>query len=739
MPKKFFLSVLVLFLLFSFNLSFSQTESKEKLTLQKEPVFSIPPSEGHKILAETKARALARAREAFYSKAPADQGDFDAIYYGLDLDIDVTNEIIYGGVKMLAKSKVSSLNSVALDLYDNMSVDSVKMGTTNLSYTHSSDLINITLDRTYTSDEEFLFTVYYHGHPVEGGFQAFDFSYHGSPPVPIISSLSEPYFARTWWPCKDHPSDKADSADINVTIDSTLIVASNGVLREVTDNGDGTKTYRWHESYPITTYLVSVAITNYQIFSHYYHYSPTDSMEVRYFVYPEYYSQAVAAYGITVGAIEFLAQTFGEYPFITEKYGMAHFPWGGAMEHQTCSSMLYYWYDTYVIVHELAHQWWGDLITCGDWHNIWINEGFASYCEALYFEHIYGESYYHTYMGYMDYAGGGSIWVEDITNVWEIFSTIVYDKGAWVLHMLRHIVGDSIFFEILRSYYADPRFAYGTAVTEDFLEVCESVSGMDLSWFFQEWIYETYRPNYRVSWMDENLGGTYRVYLHIDQIQTTPPLIFTMPVDVTISTSQGDTTIVVFNHQRSQDFQLDLPSQPTSLVLDQDEWILRYLSYVGYGVNIVSTELPDGLSPYTYVDTLIAKGGTPPYYWEISSGTLPYTLSLDSLSGIISGVPVDTGTSNFTVLVKDSSTPQKSDTQVLTLTANPGTPFLRGDVNDDSIISVSDVIHIINYLYKGGPPPSPLEKANANCDGEINVADVVYLINYLFKGGPPPC
>lgn len=735
MSKNIFLLSLIIFLLSPFSFGFSQ----QKPASQPEPVFSIPPSEGHRILAEGKARTLAKAREAYRSKVLASQGDFDAIYYGLDLKINVSTEIIYGAVTMQAKSKVTNLNTVALDLYDNMTVDSIKMETTNLSYTHSADLINITLDRTYTLDESFLLTVYYHGHPVEGGFQAFDFSYHGSPSMPIISSLSEPYFARTWWPCKDHPSDKADSADINVTIPSNLIVASNGVLKTVIDNGDGTKTYKWHESYPITTYLVSVAITNYQIFSDYYHYSPTDSMEVRYFVYPEYYSEAVANYGITVGAIEFFAQTFGEYPFVTEKYGMAHFPWGGGMEHQTCTSLLYSWYDSYVIVHELSHQWWGDYITCGSWHHIWLNEGFATYCEALYYEHLYGTSYYHSYMNNLEYAGGGTIYVQDTTDVYEIFSGLVYDKGGWVLHMLRHVVGDSDFFEILRSYYADPRFANKSALTEDFQEVCESVSGMDLDWFFQEWIYGTYRPNYRVSWMYENLGGAYRVYLHIDQIQTTPPQIFTMPIDVTITTAQSNTTFVVFNNQRSQDFQFDLSSQPTALALDKDKWILKYSSTVSYGLNIVSTTLSDGFKPYIYIDTLIAKGGTSPYYWEISSGTLPDSLILDPLTGIISGTALDTGTSTFTVLVKDSSAPQKSDTQNLTLTIQPGATFLRGDANGDSKISVADVVYIINYLFKGGPAPSPLDKANTNCDGTISIADIVYLINYLFKGGPPPC
>lgn len=734
--KKSFIWFLFIYLSILFNLSFAQQKAGEKLSTRPEPVFSIPPSEGHRIMGEAKAKALSAARQAYAAKALAGQGDFDALYYGLDLKIDTTAKVIWGAVTMQGKSKVSSLSTVILDLFDNMVVDSIKTGGTNLAFTHSSNLVNITLDRAYALDENFLFTVYYHGHPVEGGFMAFSFRYHGSPRVPIISSLSEPYFGRTWWPSKDHPSDKADSADINVIIPSNLIVASNGLLRSVTDNGNGTKTYKWHESYPIVTYLISVAITNYTIFSDYYHYSPTDSMEVRYFVYPEYYSQAVSGYVITVGAIDFYAQTFGEYPFIQEKYGMAHFPWGGGMEHQTCTSLLYSWYDPYVIVHELSHQWWGDYITCGDWHNIWLNEGFATYCEALYFEHIYGTSYYHTYMGYLDYTGGGTIWVQDTTDVGEIFSSLQYDKAGWVLHMLRHVVGDSAFFRSLRAYYSDPRFAYGTALTADFEGVCESVSGMDLSWFFQEWIYGTYRPNYQVSWMYENLGGTYRVYLHLDQIQSTPPLVFTMPVDVTVSTPSGDTTVVVFNNQRSQDFQFDLHSQPTALILDKDQWILKYSTNVSYGFNIVTTSLPDAVSDYPYTDTLIAKGGTPPYVW---SGTLPYHLTLDSLTGTISGVPADTGTFGFTVLVKDSSVPQKSDTQVLTLKANPGAPFIRGDANGDGKLTVGDVVYIISYLLKGGPAPSPLGKADTNCDGNVNVADIIYLINYLFKGGPLPC
>ncbi|HVP35356.1 MAG TPA: hypothetical protein VMT04_00035, partial [Terriglobales bacterium] len=201
MFKKFFSSVLFVLFLVSFNLSFAQQGASEKVSSQSPPVFSIPPGEGHRMMGEAKAKALSLARQAYATKIAVGQGDFDALYYGLDLKIDTTAKVVWGAVTMLGKSKVASLNTVILDLMYNMVVDSVKEGTNGLAFTHPSNLINITLDRAYALDENFLFTVYYHGHPLEGGFLDFAFRYHGSPQVPIISSLSEPYYARTWWPC----------------------------------------------------------------------------------------------------------------------------------------------------------------------------------------------------------------------------------------------------------------------------------------------------------------------------------------------------------------------------------------------------------------------------------------------------------------------------------------------------------------------------------------------------------
>jgi len=718
---------------------FAQQQSQTQEILTDE---NTTPSQFHKMMGEMKSQRLNQLRKLgkiILAEGTLAQSEYDAKYYKLDLNLNDTTQIVSGSVYIYAQALVNGFVNLELNFFDNpqMYIDSIKTNNTSLTFSWYGDIVHITLDQPY-NQEPFDVTVYYHGHPLEGGLQSFDWSSHGSPSVPVISTLSEPYFAQAWWPCKDIPQDKADSADINITVRPDLIVASNGLLREVIDHGT-TKTYKWHEKYPITTYLIMIATTNYTIFSNwYYPITGPDSMEVRYFVYPEYLSSAQDLYPVTPSMIEFYANTFGEYPFVEEKYGMAHFTWGGAMEHQTCTSILYYWYSEYVIAHELAHQWWGDYITCQNWHHIWLNEGFASYCEALWYEHLYGIGYYHTYMGNMKFTSGGTIYIQDTTNVDIIFGNIVYDKGAWVLHMLRHVVGDSVFFHILRSYYSDPRYAHASALTEDFQGICEEASGMDLDYFFQQWIYGTYYPKYRYSWIYELAGsGYYDVYLHIDQYQSTPPTYFSMPIDVTINAGGSDTTFVEFNDSLYKDLQFRVLGSPSNLRLDKDEWILRSVSSTSYSFNIVTTDLSSGKQFLSYRDTLVAKGGTPPYKWKLESGDPPDGLGLDSLSGIISGIPSIADSFDFTIKVTDSSGPPKNDTQQLQIKVEVG-DFVPGDGNGDGKINVGDVVYLINYLFKGGPAPVTLQAGDANCDGKVTVTDVIYLINYLFKGGPPP-
>ncbi len=401
------------------------------------------------------------------------------------------------------------------------------------------------------------------------------FASHDS--VPWVWSLSEPYGARDWWPCKDHPLDKADSVDVRVTCDARFKVGSNGRLVSITPRGNNLHTYAWSERYPIATYLVSVALTNYQEFSDWFRYGPADSMQILNYVLPEQYATVRPQAAKTVDMLAIFSRLFGLYPFIKEKYGHASFGWGGAMEHQTMTSTTTY--DEYVIAHELGHQWFGDMITCGSWRELWLNEGFATYSEALYAEEKYGAAAYHTYMRPIlngaEHATG-TLRVSDTTSISYLFDPRrVYDKGGSVLHMLRHVLGDTMFFASLRSYTGDPHLRYATAVTEDFRAACERTSGRDLGWFFNEWVDGEGFPWYEYRWSADSSGSAFQATVRVMQrAKSTPPAVFTMPLDCTFKSGEWDTTVVLQNNAADQQFTILLSHRPDSVWLDQGEWVL---------------------------------------------------------------------------------------------------------------------------------------------------------------------
>jgi hypothetical protein len=248
------------------------------------------------------------------------------------------------------------------------------------------------------------------------------------------------------------------------------------------------------------------------------------------------------------------------------------------------------------MAHELAHQWFGDKITCKDWHHIWLNEGFATYSEALYEEVISGKRYYDgEIISYMNIAKNaqGSVWVENDTSKKEIFnSSRSYFKGACVLHMLRGIVGDETFFDIMYNYSNDPTIAYGAATTEDFQRNAESVYGQSLQYFFDEWIYGENYPIYTIYWnsipLNDNL---YEVNLDIVQDINSKPSFFTMPVDVRVYTTSGDTTVTLFNNSQSQYFKLEVLGRPDSIVFDPENWILKKVNGIVSGVKEILPEI----------------------------------------------------------------------------------------------------------------------------------------------------
>ena len=509
-------------------------------------------------------------------KTASADGRIDVTYYKLDVKITTTPQYIKGSVTMDALSKVNGLDSIRLDMMNALTMDSVKVNGVSVYFAQSTSTVTIALDHSHSSSEAMRVVMYYEGIPGNSGFGSFEFSSHAG--TPWVWSLSEPYGAKDWWPCKDHPGDKADSVDIYVTVDSAYKVGSEGKLVSVMNNGDGTSTHHWHHHYPISTYLISVAITNFASFTHYFKYSPTDSMPVLEYVLPENLAAAQAQLPTIIPILQIYSNLFGLYAFYDEKYGHSQFGWGGGMEHQTMTSVG--GFDEGLIAHECAHQWFGDMITCKTWPDIWLNEGFATYLTGLYYENRYGSASYWSYMnGNIASAKNaiGSISVVDTSNVGSLFDgALVYDKGAVVLHMLRHILGDSVFYHSMWAYAHNPSFRFNVASTADFESVCESVSGTNLKYFFDEWIYGENYPTYSYSWTSEPSVGGYAVHFTVSQTTgTANPAFFAMPLDLKVSSAGWDTTVTVFNDSAAETLSFTVSHQPATVKLDTANWVLK--------------------------------------------------------------------------------------------------------------------------------------------------------------------
>ncbi|MFA5419201.1 MAG: M1 family aminopeptidase [Bacteroidales bacterium] len=501
----------------------------------------------------------------------------DVKFYHLDIEIALDSSYLTGNVNFLITSQINGLNSLKLDLDSAFTIDSVSFPA--LSYYFSDNVLDIALSSSYDQGESFSFSVYYHGSPVmAGGYKGLVYNSHDGNEL-VIASLSTPYLAHTWWPCKDGTEDKADSIYVDITIKDTLIAAvpviavSNGVMDTVITIG-GKKIFKWKHFYPIVPYYVMVAISNYQQFQQVFTGSGY-SFPIDYYVFESHMAMAQIGVAELPDVMDFFTSIFGPYPFLQEKYAMTQLGFYGAIENQTntiTNNMGLSWFD--VSIHELAHQWFADMITCQTWNHGWLNEGFASYAEALYFEHR--DSTYDSYMTQFEYYSSGSVYLEDVSDPFNVFQPIIYEKGAYVLHMLRGVLGDETFFNVINNYVDNEVFRYKNATTEDFQLICENSSGQDLQYFFDQWIYDEYFPIYNWNYLFDQSTGNLEVVINQTQGILGRRDLFIMPMDIKIEFTDGtDTLVQIFNDTTFYYCAYYLNKEVNNIELDPNHWILK--------------------------------------------------------------------------------------------------------------------------------------------------------------------
>ena len=523
-------------------------------------------------------------------------GNYDLKYHRLELTVNPNVSFINGSVTSYFEAK-ENLNQVTFELADNMTVSQVTQDGSPLTFNQNNDdEVVITLPQVQNVGVLDSLTINYSGNPQSSGFGSFEQTTHNG--EPIIWTLSEPYGAKAWWPCKQDLNDKIDSIDVFVTTprfnpsNDEYIAVSNGLEQSQIINGNNKTTHFKHQ-HPIPAYLIAFAVTNYDIYSHTVNNngSPFDIVN---YVYPENLSNAQNSTGITVNIMNLYSSLFEEYPFADEKYGHAQFGWGGGMEHTTVSFMG--GFSRGLIAHELAHQWFGNKITCGSWQDIWLNESFATYLSALVIEDFDGPTSFKNWresrVDFITSQPDGSVYVpaQDTISVNRVFnSRLSYNKGAMVLHMLRKKLGDQDFYQAIQDYLSQSNLAYDYAKTTDLKAVIETTTGENLTEFFNDWIYGEGYPSYLIEWYRIN---TNEINIKINQSQSHNSVsFFEAPVPIKVTGSSGQTDEFVLNNTaNAQEFTVNIPYTINQIEIDPESHLISKNNAVVLGLNDFSIE-----------------------------------------------------------------------------------------------------------------------------------------------------
>jgi aminopeptidase N len=498
--------------------------------------------------------------------------NFDIKHYRCEWTLNPTVNYVQGKITSTFSMNTTG-NSIRFDMYRQLQVDSVVYHSQKIGYTQANNnTLTINFPTAINMGEIDSVTVFYQGVPGSSGFGSFIISDHGG--APVLWVLSEPYGAKDWWPCKGGLDDKADSIDLIYHYPSQYKAASNGILVNETTNGS-TRTSWYAHKFPIATYLIGVAISNYVVFNETVQLR-TRSLPVITYHYPEYETMFRDNSHFTTDNLKMYDELVGDFPF--ERYGNTQWGWGGGMEYQSNSFVLFS--EDVLCAHELAHQWFGDKVTCKSWKDIWLNEGFATYFSYLQFEKNNPTFYHNNVLAVMNEhitdRDSGSVIVDDTTDVGRIFDgNLSYEKGSYVLRMLRWKLGDSTFFRSLRYYLNKPGLRYGYASTTDLRKALEEYSGMNLQEFFNDWVYGQGYPSYHLQYSYESNGLTKVILSQTTSHQSVP--FFEMPVALKFVKGNQTKTVVADHRNNHQVFWVDVGFDADTVLIDPDLWMIsRY-------------------------------------------------------------------------------------------------------------------------------------------------------------------
>jgi len=498
------------------------------------------------------------------------QPGIDVLHYEIALELTDSNDSIVGTTRLRVAARQSGLSSMWLD-FDGMAVDSFSVDGSGSQHDMRAGRLHFSLGRPRAAGETLLIEVRYHGELRKRGLQ-----------VAADRAGKRAFFAENWpdnahhwFPCIDHPSDKA-SVEFQITAPAHYEVVANGSFEERRTASGERAISHWYERTPIPTYCMVIAAAEYTVRRS----DSTAKVPLSYYFYPADTDAAAFKFARTDKVLNYFAATIASYPYEKLAQLETTTPLGGM---ENAGAIFYseggFRSDARIeapVPHEIAHQWFGDSVTEGDWDHLWLSEGFATYLDALFYEYADGEEAFQHIMGRaadtaMKYMRNHPDPVINpaMKDISRKLNPLNYEKGAWILHMLRKIVGDQRFFEGLRQYYA--KFAGKNALTEDFQRVMEAETGEALGWFFDEWLLRPGWPAYKVRW--SWLPKSQEVGMTVTQSPKAAP--FDMPVAVEIRCGDRRELRTLRIFKASQEIRIPATCKPTSLTLDPGGWVLK--------------------------------------------------------------------------------------------------------------------------------------------------------------------